>query len=82
MVDDTTSSKPFTAARDGFSINAAVGCEARERSKLERLQPNYIIFRTCTVAFDGDDHARGASLAWRDGGRVAYPRRQSGICRA
>ncbi len=24
-------------ARDGFSINAAVGCEAHERSKLERL---------------------------------------------
>ena len=24
MVDDTTSSKPFTAARDGFSINAGV----------------------------------------------------------
>ncbi len=37
MVDDTTSSKPFTAARDGFSINAAVGCEARERGKLERV---------------------------------------------
>ncbi len=37
MFDDTTSSKPFTAARDGFSINAAVGCEARERSKLERV---------------------------------------------
>ena len=37
MVDDTISSKPFTAARDGFSINAAVGCEAHERSKLERL---------------------------------------------
>ena len=37
MVDDTTSSKPFTAARDGFSINAAVGCEAGERGKLERL---------------------------------------------
>jgi len=37
MVDEATSSKPFTAARDGFSINAAVGCEARERSKLERL---------------------------------------------
>jgi len=30
-------SKPFTAARDGFSINAAVGCEARERGKLERV---------------------------------------------
>jgi hypothetical protein len=37
MVDDTTSSKPFTAARDGFSINAAVGCEAGERGKLERV---------------------------------------------
>ena len=37
MVDDTTSSKPFTAARDGFSINAAVGCEAHERGKLERV---------------------------------------------
>ncbi len=37
MVDEATSCKPFTAARDGFSINAAVGCEARERGKLERL---------------------------------------------
>ncbi len=37
MVDEATSSKPFTAARDGFSINAAVGCEARERGKLERV---------------------------------------------
>ena len=30
MADDTPSSKPFTAARDGFSINAAVGCESFE----------------------------------------------------
>ncbi len=37
MVDEATWSKPFTAARDGFSINAAVGCEAHERSKLERV---------------------------------------------
>ncbi len=37
MVDEATLSKPFTAARDGFSINAAVGCEARERGKLERV---------------------------------------------
>ena len=29
--------KPFTAARDGFSLNAAVGCEAHERDKLERV---------------------------------------------
>ena len=37
MVDAATSSKPSTAARDGFSINAAVGCEAGERGKLERV---------------------------------------------
>jgi len=29
--------KPFTAARDGFSLNAAVACKARDRRKLERL---------------------------------------------
>ena len=29
--------KPFTAARDGFSLNAAVACRADERRKLERL---------------------------------------------
>jgi len=29
--------KPFTAARDGFSLNAAVACKAGERGKLERL---------------------------------------------
>ncbi len=30
MVDEATSSKPFTAGRDGFSINAGVGCESFE----------------------------------------------------
>jgi hypothetical protein len=29
--------KPFTAARDGISLNCAVGCEVHERAKLERL---------------------------------------------
>ena len=29
--------KPFTVARDGFSLNAAVSCQAHQRSKLERL---------------------------------------------
>jgi hypothetical protein len=29
--------KPFTAARDGFSLNCAVACEVNERAKLERL---------------------------------------------
>jgi Putative transposase len=37
IADDVAASKPFTAARDGFSINAAVGCEAHELSKLERV---------------------------------------------
>ena len=36
--DDTPQpSKPFTIARDGFSLNCAVGCEAHERAKLERV---------------------------------------------
>jgi len=30
MVDEATSSKPSTAARDGFSINAGVGCKSYE----------------------------------------------------
>jgi hypothetical protein len=29
--------KPFTAARDGFSLNCAVACAAHERAKLERV---------------------------------------------
>ena len=29
--------KPFTVARDGFSLNAAVSCQAHQRNKLERL---------------------------------------------
>ncbi|MCP4035541.1 MAG: transposase [bacterium] len=34
---DGASSKPFTAARDGFSLNCAVACKAQERNKLERV---------------------------------------------
>ena len=29
--------KPFTVNRDGFSLNAAVACETRQRDRLERL---------------------------------------------
>jgi hypothetical protein len=29
--------KPFTVARDGFSLNCAQACEAHERAKLERV---------------------------------------------
>ena len=36
--DDTPEpNKPSTVARDGFSLNCAVACEAHERAKLERL---------------------------------------------
>ena len=66
----------------GFSLHAGVAAKAHQRHKLERLQPNYIIFRTRTVAFNGDDHPRRASLAWRDGGRVASVWRQRGVHRA
>ena len=31
------STKPFTAARDGFSLNAAVVCQPHQRQRLERL---------------------------------------------
>ena len=34
---DSVGAKPLTAARDGFSLNAAVACQARQRAKLERL---------------------------------------------
>jgi hypothetical protein len=33
----TRGSKPFTAARSGFSLNCAVACEVNERGKLERV---------------------------------------------
>ena len=38
MADDgAPPSKPFTAARDGFSLNCAVACESQDRIKLERV---------------------------------------------
>ena len=76
------SDEPFDEPVSGFSLHAGVAAKAHQRRKLERLQPNYIIFRTRTVAFDGDDHPRRASLAWRDGGRVASVWRQRGVHRA
>ncbi len=36
MSDNGAPSKPFTTARDGFSLNAGVACEAHERAKLEQ----------------------------------------------
>jgi hypothetical protein len=66
----------------GFSLHAGVAAKAGERKKLEKLQPHCIIFQTRTVAFDGVDHARRASLAWRDGGRVASAWRPCGVHRA
>ncbi len=34
---ESAQAKVLTAARDGFSLNAAVACEAHQRDKLERL---------------------------------------------
>ena len=34
---ETVGAKPLTAERDGFSLNAAVACEAHQRDKLERI---------------------------------------------
>ena len=34
---ESAPTKVLTAARDGFSQNAAVACEAHQRDKLERL---------------------------------------------
>ena len=36
-VNDDTFIKPYTVARDDFSLNCAVACEAGERTKLERV---------------------------------------------
>ena len=36
-MNDDTFIKPYTVARDGFSLNCAVACEAGERTKLERV---------------------------------------------
>ncbi len=35
--DISEQSRPFTVAKDGFSLNCAVACEAHERAKLERI---------------------------------------------
>ena len=36
-VSGSQSEKPFTVARDGFSLNAAVACQPWQRQRLERL---------------------------------------------
>jgi len=41
---DGVTVKALTAARDGFSLNAAVACEAHQREKLERVC-RYVAFR-------------------------------------
>ena len=37
MAMDRPPSKPFTVARDGFSLNAALACEPHQRDQLERV---------------------------------------------
>ncbi|MDP6650501.1 MAG: hypothetical protein QGF90_00030, partial [Gammaproteobacteria bacterium] len=36
-ISHAPSEKPFTASRDGFSLNAAVACQPWQRQRLERL---------------------------------------------
>ena len=37
LVRTDSTPKPFTANRDGFSLNCAVSCQAQQRDRLERL---------------------------------------------
>ncbi len=37
LVRTDSTAKPFTANRDGFSLNCAVSCQAHQRDRLERL---------------------------------------------
>ena len=37
LVRADSTPKPFTANRDGFSLNCAVACQAHQRDRLERL---------------------------------------------
>jgi len=55
---------PRCATVSGFSLHANVAVAARDRSRLEDLQPDYSNAGTDRVAFN-NDHARGAPMARR-----------------
>ena len=73
--------KKLCADHDGYSLHAAIRIGAGNTTRLERLQPDYVNFRTRTVAFDRDDHACRSSVVRRDRGCAAYLRRQRGLHR-
>jgi hypothetical protein len=76
-----TDAPPRCVREGGMSLHADVAVPARDRRRLERLQPDYEIFGTCTVAFRGDDHTRGSSVVRRGCGGAAEPRLSRGLCR-
>jgi len=65
---------PRCVRHGGMNLHADVAVPARDRCRLERLQPDYDIFGPHTVAFQRDRHARGASVARGGCGGVAEPR--------
>jgi hypothetical protein len=69
------------ASVQGFSLHGDVCVPARDRRRLERLQPDYDMFGSRTVAFQRDDLPRRAPVARRGGGGVAEPRLQRGLDR-
>jgi hypothetical protein len=75
-------SGPRCARVQGFSLHADVCVPARDRRRLEGLQPDYDMFEPRTVAFQRDGHTGGASVARRGGGCVAEPGLQRGLDRA
>jgi len=72
---------PRCASVRGFSLHADVCVPARDRNRLERLQPDYDMFGPHTVAFQRDGHTRSASVARRGSGGVAEPRVERGLDR-
>ena len=69
---------PGCASAGGISVHAAVAVPGRDRERLEELQPDCVYARPDRVAHRGD-HARGASVARRDGGRSVRLRSRRGL---
>ena len=79
--DADPEASPRVPQHAGMSLHADVAVPARDRRRLERLQPDYDLFGPETVAFRRDRHPHGASVVRRGGGGVAGPRLQRGLDR-
>ena len=59
LVRADSTPKPFTANRDGFSLNCAVACQAHQRDRLERLSTNtagHVVYTLKNPVRDGTTH--------------------------